>query len=184
MVQDQAGVTDVDRGIISALVGRIHASPCQLVMHITGGGMAAITDLLVVGGASRSILEVTVPYSHIALSEIVGTVEVAATSRATALALAEAALARARSLGADADTAIGIGCTAALTTNRARRGSDHADIVTASAAGVESALVEMSDEEGELSRSEQDRLVADAVITAIDSACDSLAGGTQRAYEP
>lgn len=175
MAQTQAGVTGIDRATTRGLVSRIHSSPCRLVMHITGGGIVAITDLLVVSGASRSILEITVPYSPLALAELVGEADAGAVSEHTALALAEAALGRARSLGADANVAIGVGCTAALVTNRARRGSDVAHIATVTTRGVARAVVDLSGKEGDLNRSEQDRLVANAVIVAIDSACERLA---------
>ena len=80
------------------LVRGIHASGCQLVMSITGGGSGVIGALLEVPGASATVLEAVVPYSQRALEDCLsGTVDQAC-SESTARALAMASFDRARVL--------------------------------------------------------------------------------------
>ena len=61
-------VTEPD---LTRLVEQIHASPTKLVMYVTGGGVHAPTWLLSVPGASRTVLDVRVPYSPESLADLV-----------------------------------------------------------------------------------------------------------------
>lgn len=107
------------------IVGDIHASGRQLVIAVTGGGSGAISRLLQTPGASRSMLEAIVPYSNASLAEWLGGVPEQACSAATARAMAMAAFLRARKLAPQTDphTLVGVGCTASLATDRAKRGA-------------------------------------------------------------
>lgn len=46
--------------------------PPQLVAYVTGGGIQLAPWLLATPGASRSVLELTVPYAHAALTSVLG----------------------------------------------------------------------------------------------------------------
>lgn len=154
----------------SDLITRIHNSGYRLVIHLTGGGMSAVPDLLAVPGASRTILELSVPYSAAALYEIIGDSEAGAVSEQTAIGLAEAAFRRAAVLaGTEVDVA-GVGCTAALSTDRHRRGSNRAHIAVRSTEMTETWLVDLGDEVGP-TRASQDTYVGDAVLHAIAVVC-------------
>lgn len=171
----------VDR---TALVAAIHATPTLLVLAVTGGGVAAVTDLLGVPGASRTVLEVLVPYAESSLRELTGPgpeeAGAGAVSQVTAEAMAAACLARARRLapGAPDDAVIGVACTAALVTDRPRRGAHRAHLAVARPAGPAGGgsgavafthrLVEL--EKGRLGRVGEDRAVADAVLALIGHA--------------
>ncbi len=163
----------------------IHATPTLLVLAVTGGGVAAVTDLLGVPGASRTVLEVLVPYAATSLGELTGPgpedAGAGAVSRTTAEAMAIACLARARHLAPDAadDAIIGVACTAALVTDRPRRGAHRAHLAVARPDGsagpaVTHQLVEL--EKGRLDRAGEDRAVADAILALIATA--SGAGST------
>lgn len=52
---------------VRQLAKLIHDSPTRVVLGISGGGSRAITDLLEVPGASRTVLDAAVPYSERAL---------------------------------------------------------------------------------------------------------------------
>ena len=54
---------------VEQLVAQIHAAPGQMVLAVTGGGSAAISDLLAVPGGSKTLLEAIVPYSAESLLE-------------------------------------------------------------------------------------------------------------------
>lgn len=158
-----------------ALVQAIHASPAQLVLAVAGGGNACITDLLDVPGASATVLEVCVPYAHRALHELLANAPapVAAgaglVTAATAEAMAAASLVRARHLAEPGTPVIGVACTAALVSDRPKRGEHRAHVATASDQGAVGRYVQL--DKGALDRRGEDRVVADALLAAIATAC-------------
>jgi nicotinic acid mononucleotide adenylyltransferase len=77
------------------LAAAIHATPTRLVLAITGGGSRAISGLLEVPGASRTLLEAIVPYSEGSLIRWLGGRPDQACSPPTARAMAMAAFCRA-----------------------------------------------------------------------------------------
>jgi nicotinamide mononucleotide (NMN) deamidase PncC len=102
----------------------LHASDWQGVFVATGGGATLIAKLLAVPGASATVLEATIPYSHASLAGLLGGTPDQAASDATARALAMHAWSRARALGAHRP--FGFACTASLATNRVKRGTHRA----------------------------------------------------------
>ncbi len=104
------------------IIEQIHAADGQFEIAVTGGGASAVSQLLGVAGASRSILNAVVPYSENALKSYLGTIPDSACSAKTARLLANRAFHNARQLSAT--KVMGIGATAALQTNRDRRGED------------------------------------------------------------
>jgi len=150
------------------LVGLIHDAPLMIVMAVTGGGVASISDLLSVPGASRTVLEATVPYAASALSDLIGYSPAQTVASDTAEAMATACLERAKQLaGADIQIA-GVACTAALITDRQRSGDNRAFIAMAAPQGVVSSYVML--EKGMNDRAAEDRIVSDAVLQAIATA--------------
>lgn len=106
------------------LINAFHASGHQVVVSVTGGGSKAISQLLEVAGASRTVLEAVVPYSSAALASWLGGAPDQSSNPATARAMAMASWMRARRLSGDADAhaLIGLAATASLASNRAKRG--------------------------------------------------------------
>lgn len=98
----------------------------QGVFYITGGGTGLISELLTTAGASKTVLEVSVPYAAKALAERLGATPEQACSSATARALAMAAFQRASALSGTHP--FGLACTAALATDRRKRGAHRAHI--------------------------------------------------------
>tara|TARA_B100001094_G_C18146947_1_gene781340 strand:+ start:642 stop:1790 length:1149 start_codon:yes stop_codon:yes gene_type:complete len=118
-----------DRQVWNA-VEKILASNTQLACSITGGGSTLINWLFNHPGASRVLVEAQVPYSSRALEKFLckpGPHPVVAN---TARDMAFVAYARAIDLVDNKQTAVGFGLTAALTTTRARRGSDRAFVAS------------------------------------------------------
>ncbi len=161
-------------------VEAIHNTETKLVLAVAGGGNAVITDLLDVPGASRTILEVRVPYAEAALTDLLasqprtdGSAGAGAVSQTTAEAMAAACLARAREL-APHDHVIGVACTAALVSDRAKRGDHRAHVAVAlgdGAAGLDVRHHRIGLDKGTLDRAGEDRVVADAVLDVIAEAC-------------
>ena len=108
---------------VRKLVAALHAGPYRYTLALTGGGAAAAGWLLSVPGGSRTVLEVVVPYDEASLSGYLGRRPASFCSPEAGGALAARALERARRL-APGDTVAGVGCTAALRSDRPKRG-DH-----------------------------------------------------------
>jgi len=108
---------------IAALVAAIHNSRYQMVLAVSGGGSTAASQLLTVPGASRTILEVTIPYGTDSFAGYLGRIPQSFCSVTAARALAARSLERARWLAPGASV-IGAGCTASLRSERPKLG-DH-----------------------------------------------------------
>jgi len=127
----------------SELIRAIHQAGHPTVIVVTGGGASAISELLAVPGASRTILEARVPYAQEALWEWLGRKPDQACDEQTALAMASVACQRGQyllekqsqsssgSLQSHPQTTdgelrqpIGLSCTASLASDRPKRG-DH-----------------------------------------------------------
>jgi len=114
---------------------------------VTGGGITLLAELLSEPGASATVLEASVPYAEAALSQQLGGTPDQACSAETARALAMAAFQRASELDAEAqehklEHLIGLGCTAALATNRKKRGAHRAYLAVQTLTKTATATVE------------------------------------------
>jgi hypothetical protein len=112
------------------LIVQLQASDPLWVLAITGGGTSAAADLLSVPGASRTILEVVVPYHSQALADFLAFRPDNSCSLATSQAMARQALQRAGWL-APGRPIIGLGCTASLVSDRPKRGPHRVYVSTA-----------------------------------------------------
>lgn len=152
------------------LIRRIHDTPTLVSLAVTGGGIAAVSDLLAVPGASRTVVEATVPYAEAALADLLGRRPEQAVSPGTAVAMAEACRRRALRLMPEADSPIaGVACTAALATDRPKRGEHRAHVATCTGAG--NAVWSLTLAKGVRDRGGEDRLVSDLVLAMVAFAC-------------
>jgi len=119
------------------LVRRIHATPLQCVLAVTGGGSSAISALLQVPGASRTVLEAVVPYSSASLTAWLGCEPEQFCGERTARAMAMVAYQRVRRYtdqdSADTDRVCGLGCTASLASDRPKHGPHRLHVALQSA---------------------------------------------------
>jgi len=106
------------------VVEALQSSGYKAAMVVCGGGSGAVHALLSRPGASRFVLEVQIPYSPEALAAYLGKIPAQSCSEATVKSMAEKALERAVEL--QGSCPLGVACTAALQTNRVRRGGDRA----------------------------------------------------------
>lgn len=137
------------------------------MLAVTGGGTTAISDLLAVPGASRTLLEATVPYDSQALADYIQRTPEQSASASTARQLAMSAYQRARQLTGAGDDVVGIGCTAALTTDRSRRGTDRCFIAAQTAKRTMIDFIAFNNAHSETSRAQQERACSDAVINLL-----------------
>ncbi|MCA9989009.1 MAG: hypothetical protein KDE59_32105, partial [Anaerolineales bacterium] len=112
------------------LVQRIHDSPPRIVLVTAGAGTHALSWLLGVPGASRTMLEALVPYDEAASIDFLGQPAQQYVSDTTARLMAGRALTRARLLRHEEETVIGLACTAAIVSDRPKRGQHRAHITT------------------------------------------------------
>lgn len=107
---------------VKQLIQQIHDSPPQAVVAVAGAGTQAVAWLLAVAGASRTILEVVVPYGRLSMVELLGSEPAQFVSTETALAMAHAAYKRAGKLRESDIPVLGLGATATIATDRVKRG--------------------------------------------------------------
>ena len=123
-------------GLVRAQVEAIHGSGARLALCVTGGGTRAVSWLVGVAGASRSILEVQIPYSASALEEYLGERVESAVAPEVAVEMARAARLRAERLGGRGEAVAGVGCTAGIATDRPKRGEHRCYVAVSSGDGV------------------------------------------------
>ena len=127
-------------------------------------------------GASRTVLEAVVPYSAAALATFLGATPRQAVSPETAAWLAHAAYRRATALhpagrdGRSSEPLIGISCTAALRSDRPKKGPHRLHVGVHDAAGPRvSSLTLVKDARDRLA---EERLAADILLNTLARACD------------
>jgi hypothetical protein len=113
---------------VRQLVQAVHNAPPRLVLVTAGAGTQALSDLLGVAGASRTVLEALVPYSEASFDEFLGQKPPQYVSTETAHFLAGRAFTRARWLESENHPTVGLACTATIVTDRPKRGEHRAHI--------------------------------------------------------
>jgi nicotinic acid mononucleotide adenylyltransferase/nicotinamide mononucleotide (NMN) deamidase PncC len=151
------------------LISALHASGRKAALAITGGGSGAVGELLRVPGGSRLLIEAQVPYDAAALEAFLGFAPAQACSSDTAIAMARAARARAaRLMPAGADL-VGLGATAALVSDRPRKGEHRFHIAFANAAGTAHCTCVLA--KGRRDRAAEEDLVSRAIVLWLARAC-------------
>lgn len=144
------------------LIEAIQSSGHKAALVVAGGGSGAVEELLSHPGASRFVLEVQIPYSVPALRDYLGESPESFCSEDAARLLAERAYERALILGDEASI-LGIACTAALQTNRERKGADRAFFAVKSRKRLEVCSLDLDSG----SRYEQEEAVSTALLGFI-----------------
>jgi Cytidylyltransferase-like len=151
------------------LISTVHASGRKAALAITGGGSGAISELLRVPGGSRLLIEAQVPYDEKALAAFLGFAPAQASSADTAIAMARTVRARAsRLVPADTDL-VGLGATAALVSDRPRKGEHRFHVAVANSAGVAHCTGVMA--KGRRDRAAEEDLVSRAIVLWLARAC-------------
>jgi hypothetical protein len=154
---------------LQAAIQQIHDSAHKLVFEFTGAGSLALFQLHSVAGSSRTILEATDRYASTALVELLGHAPEQFVSRETATAMAVQAYRRAMSLAEPATACLGVACTAAIATDRARRGEDRCWIAVRDSTGVSTYGLVMT--KSARDRLGEEQLVSQLLLRAIAQAC-------------
>jgi nicotinamide mononucleotide (NMN) deamidase PncC len=153
----------------NSLIERIHRSAGKFNIVVAGGGASAISQLLEVPGASNTLLSAYIPYHEHELRNYLGGEPEQACSSKTARALAMVAWRRARQIEKEVPV-FGVACTAALATNRDRRGDDRCYIAIQS---LDSTLVtEVTFDKSGRTRAEEEELCTQMLLGIIAEVLD------------
>ena len=160
------------------LISTLHASGRKAALAITGGGSGAVGELLRVPGGSRLLIEAQVPYDALALAAFLGFAPAQACSSETAIAMAQSSRARAARLvpaGTDlvGPNLVGLGATAALVSDRPRRGEHRFHLAFANSAGSNSTGAHCTCviAKGRRDRAAEEDLVSRAIVLWLARAC-------------
>src|ERR1700681_2174626 len=151
------------------LISTLHASGRKAALAITGGGSGAIGELLRVPGGSRLLIEAQVPYDALALATFLGFAPAQACSSDTAIAMARTVRARAARLVPAGTDPVGLGATAALVSDRPRKGEHRFHIAFANAVGIAHCTCVMA--KGRRDRAAEEDLVSRAIVLWLARAC-------------
>jgi nicotinamide mononucleotide (NMN) deamidase PncC len=151
------------------LVRKIHDAAGRVVV-VLNGGSRAVAELLEVPGGSKTLLEAVVPYSEAALTAWLGSRPEQSCSSRTARAMAVVAFGRAIRYGAEERQAAGVACSAALATDRPKRGPHRTHVAVQTAEKTRHEWLELKKDAR--SRREEEEIVSRMVLNAVAEACD------------
>lgn len=151
------------------LIAALHASGSKAALAITGGGSGAVGALLRIPGGSRLLVEAQIPYDMAALASFLGFDPAQACSAETAIAMARAIRARAARLVPGGTDVVGLGATAALVSDRPRKGEHRFHVAVATATRTAHCTAILA--KGRRDRAAEEDLVAHAIILWLARAC-------------
>ena len=164
------------------LISALHASGRKAALAITGGGSGAVGELLRVPGGSRLLIEAQVPYDALALAAFLGFAPEQACSVDTAVAMARSIRARAARLMPAGTDPIGLGATAALVSDRPRKGEHRFHIAFADSARTAHCTGVLA--KGRRDRAAEEDLVSRAIVLWLAHACGITAPSPRSLLDP
>ena len=153
---------------IHRLVESIHGAEGMASLVIAGAGSQAINAVLGVAGASRTVLDIQVPYASSAVVDYLGEEPGQYVSAEAALSLARAAYFRAVKLREDRTPVFGVACTATIATDRPKRGDHRCHVCVYGATGWKAASLTFV--KGLRSRDGEDEVVSRLILNSIAEA--------------
>ena len=149
-------------------IERIHDTPHKSVVAVSGAGTQAVAWLLGVSGASRTILEVVVPYGRLSMTGFLGFEPKQSASADTARKLAQAAFRKAKTQLEDESPALGLACAATIATDRPKRGEHRAFVATWSDDATVTYSLHLN--KGLRDRAGEEDVVSRLIVSALASA--------------
>ena len=155
------------------LATAIHSTPHKMVMAFAGAGAQALAWLHGVGGSSRTVLSAVDVYNEESMRDWVGFMPARFTSRRVARAMARRAYQQARRYAKTADAVFGLGSTATIATDRAKRGEHRVAAAVQDAFGM--TTYSLTIEKDARDRTGEEELVSLLLLRAAAEACGVLA---------
>ena len=153
------------------LISQIHDTPHKAVLAVSGAGTQAVAWVMGVAGASRTVLEVVVPYGRLSMSGFLGFEPEQSAAADTARQMARAAYRKARAQlrdGSDDSPPLGLACAAAIATDRPRRGEHRAFVATWSEEGTTTYSLRFH--KGLRDRDGEEQAVSRLIVSALAAA--------------
>lgn len=150
---------------VRSQVRNIHLSNSSSVLAITGGGVSVLGWITGESGASDTLLDAHVPYSSGALVGFLGREIDKSVSGLTAKSMAKLAYEKAVCLASGDRHVIGIGCTAAISTNRARKGEHGCFVAAWTSESVVTYSLKLT--KGAREREDEEDVVSKLVLRAL-----------------
>ena len=145
---------------IEEVIVRLHGTPHKSVLAVAGAGSGAMSWLLGVSGASRTLLETLVPYGRLSMIDLVGQEPTQYVSPDNAVNMARATYRRGMTLLEDDSPVVGVACTATIATDRPKRGDHRACIATWDESGTTSYNLK-------LDKGKRDRIGEEEVVSRL-----------------
>ena len=153
---------------IQDVIVKLHATPHKSVLAVAGAGSGAMSWLLGVSGASRTLLETLVPYGRLSMIDLVGEEPSVYVSPQNARDMALACYRRGLTLLEDDSPVVGVACTATIATDYAKRGDHRACIATWDESGVTSYNLKL--DKGKRDRIGEEEVVSRLLVQAMAQA--------------
>ena len=150
---------------VRELIESLHASERMASLAIAGAGTQAVGWILGVAGASRTVLDVQIPYASSAVVDYIGFEPGQFVSAETARSLARAAYFRAVDLRSGDSPMAGVACTATIATDRAKRGEHRCHVAVYHATGY--AVSSLTLAKGRRDRNGEDDVVSRLILNGI-----------------
>ena len=150
---------------VRELVESLHGSERMVSLAIAGAGTQAVGWILGVAGASRTVLDIQVPYASSAVTDYLGFEPVQFASAETSRAMARAAYFRAVDLRSGMSPVAGVACTATIATDREKRGEHRCHVAVHHAMGRSATSLTLA--KGRRDRSGEDDVVSRLILNAI-----------------
>lgn len=162
------------------VISRLRQSQLKFVVTISGGGSPFLSDYLSVPGASQTFLEARIPYAPLATDDFLGFHPENYTSERTARLLAAAALRRSQILAPDANplALLGVGATAALVSERPKKGAHRVHCSILSRLGTFSASMTLK--KNARTRAQEERLAADFIFSTLMKTMEKVEQGSHK----
>ena len=153
---------------IQEVIVRLHGTPHKSVLAVAGAGSGAMSWLLGVSGASRTLLETLVPYGRLSMIDLVGEEPSQYVSPQNAKDMARACYRRGVKLLEDDSPVVGVACTATIATDYTKRGDHRACIATWDTDGVTTYNLKL--DKGKRDRIGEEEVVSRLLIQAMAQA--------------
>jgi len=154
---------------LQRIVQKIHDCSTRVVLVTAGAGTQALSDLLGIAGATRTLLEAMIPYSEASFNEFLGKRPSQYVADETARLLAGRAFTRARWLDPKERRLVGLACTATIVTDRPKRGQHRAHIATWQQSRLVCYLLHLN--KGARDRAGEENMVSRVLLNALAQAC-------------
>lgn len=150
---------------IRQLVQSLHSTEGMTSLVIAGAGAPAMSWILGVAGASRTVLDIQVPYASSAMIDYLGSEPEQYVSEQAALDLARVAYRRAVRLREGRVPVVGLSCSATIATDRPKRGEHRCHVSAYDATGWRTSTLTLT--KGLRTRDGEDDVVSRLILNSL-----------------